>query len=688
MDVQNSATKNGATPAGSTRGSAALSSRTSVRRRLVVGCTAAAVGVGSVLSAQAATPPAAPHDITVFPQRDFVSIAGYDEFADRAATVTVRRNGTTTSTAQGVIVAGDPSLEVNHPGGVCWTGVTPDIKPGDQVSLAIAGRAEVDTTTTLSAEVTSFRKVGTDQLVVDGTTGPDVNTAQMEQRIVAPALVNTDVGRRDLRAPGKDGPYSSTLTLGAGTFRATYTFLADADTSAAEVTQMRDLAAAGQMRALSWQADNVAADAREGMTISEFGEIGGPGFGGCPNGPQNSPPNAPATVTATPGDSSIDVSWSGATTIPDGAAVTGYLVSAISPTGVRTTLPRTAVDVRSATISGLVNGTAYTVEVRASSLPGPGEAGTAGPVTPTATPPAADTTAPTVSGSPTGAGVAVSANVVASFDEAVTGVNATSFTLSSASGAVAASVSPAGNARVFTLDPANALLPGTTYTARVAGSVQDLAGNPLAAATWSFTTAAAPVDTAAPNTSITAGPTAFTRNTTASLSFTSTEAGSTFECALDAGAFAACTSPRSVTVATDGSHTFRVRATDAARNTDATPATRSWTLDRANPVVGAPTWNVSSFRPLAPGTATVRTSTNEVAANVTVQIRRSGSATVVRTLTRTNVAAGPVSFAWNGRTGAGVVVPAGTYTAQVTVRDRAGNLTSPTARPSVRVVRP
>src|SRR5436190_2927446 len=82
-----------------------------------------------------------------------------------------------------------------------------------------------------------------------------------------------------------------------------------------------------------------------------------------------------------------------------------------------------------------------------------------------------------------------------------------------------------------------------------------------------------PADTTSPNTTISAAPAALTNSNSASLAFTATEAGTTFESRLDGAAFAAATSPQALAALAEGSHTFEVRARDAAGNVDATPAT-------------------------------------------------------------------------------------------------------------------
>src|SRR5437773_6506805 len=92
-----------------------------------------------------------------------------------------------------------------------------------------------------------------------------------------------------------------------------------------------------------------------------------------------------------------------------------------------------------------------------------------------------------------------------------------------------------------------------------------------------------PSDTTPPDTTITAAPPARSNSSTASFSFTATEAGSSFACQLDSGAFTPCVSPRGYSGLADGSHSFQVRATDAAGNTDPTPASYAWTVDTTTP---------------------------------------------------------------------------------------------------------
>jgi uncharacterized repeat protein (TIGR03803 family) len=96
-------------------------------------------------------------------------------------------------------------------------------------------------------------------------------------------------------------------------------------------------------------------------------------------------------------------------------------------------------------------------------------------------------------------------------------------------------------------------------------------------------------DTTPPDTAITEQPPAVTASTSASFTFVATEPDSTFECRLDGGDFSPCTAPKVYTLLADGSHTFDVRATDPAGNTDPTPASFTWvveTVDTTPPDTG------------------------------------------------------------------------------------------------------
>ena len=101
----------------------------------------------------------------------------------------------------------------------------------------------------------------------------------------------------------------------------------------------------------------------------------------------------------------------------------------------------------------------------------------------------------------------------------------------------------------------------------------DRAGNLGAPTRFTWT-----IDTVPPDTSIDGGPASPTRDTTPTFTFGTTEAGSTFECSLDGGAWSACSSPFTTDVLAGGDHTFAVRATDPAGNTDPSPATATFTV--------------------------------------------------------------------------------------------------------------
>ena len=103
-------------------------------------------------------------------------------------------------------------------------------------------------------------------------------------------------------------------------------------------------------------------------------------------------------------------------------------------------------------------------------------------------------------------------------------------------------------------------------------------GNISAPTTYTWT-----VDTSPPPApSLTGTPPATDTSTSASFSFGDDETGVTFECQLDGAAFASCTSPAAYSGLADGSHTFAVRARDAAGN--ASSATSyTWSLQAPRP---------------------------------------------------------------------------------------------------------
>lgn len=384
------------------------------RRRLA----RAALGVGSAAGLAATTlvtvqpasaaVPTFPNNVVVFPDRDFVSVEGYADHAGETATLEVTRPGVgVMGSAKAVVSGTDVAFEVNHPGGVCWGAgtskdVTPDIRAGDVVSISFPDGSH-DETTTSSATVTQDMSLSGTTLTVRGSIGPDVVRSQMEQRIINPDLVDSPVAKRDIRAlpgplvPAARGGYSSGIDFPtATTFVATYEF---DDAATAQIAAAADL---GE-RAMSWQVEDADAN-RQGLTIAEYGEAGGPGMGGCPAGPgTQAAPAGTASVVRSADKTSALVKWTPVSPQPGADPVTGYSVEAVGTangSGQSATVgQRLGASAAQTTLTGLDPAEAYTFEVRSlagqkMSVPFAASGGTG----------TGDTTAPTLSLSPDAAG--------------------------------------------------------------------------------------------------------------------------------------------------------------------------------------------------------------------------------------------------------------------------------------------
>jgi len=118
-----------------------------------------------------------------------------------------------------------------------------------------------------------------------------------------------------------------------------------------------------------------------------------------------------------------------------------------------------------------------------------------------------------------------------------------------------------GNDEIYTMTST-----GSSQTRRTTDVASDVAP------TWQ-------ADGVAPQTTITGGPSGATNSATPQFTFTSSEAGSSFDCSVDGASFAACSSPHQTAELEDGDHTVRVRAIDPAGNVDGTPAERAFTVD-------------------------------------------------------------------------------------------------------------
>jgi hypothetical protein len=213
-------------------------------------------------AAVANDPPAAGHNVTAYPARDFVSGEGYvkrdaagNPVLDAAGnqigqTVIVEvfragAGGAFSIVGQGKATADSTGLvEVNHAGPGCWGTAafanTPDIRPGDVVRITPTDTDVPDQTTVSNVYVGSPIQTAADTVVVKGTAadaaGKPLPLDQLEGRIISNGAEFRLNGRKQLLAP-TDGTLAYDAA-GSTAFTASYKGLIAADVTRALAGEM------------------------------------------------------------------------------------------------------------------------------------------------------------------------------------------------------------------------------------------------------------------------------------------------------------------------------------------------------------------------------------------------------------------------------------------------------------------
>jgi Abnormal spindle-like microcephaly-assoc'd, ASPM-SPD-2-Hydin len=297
---------------------------------------AAAALLALALPTLASATVAPPHNLLTFPQRDFVSASGYDVTHTYTVEVLHPTSLTPVGTVTGVNPVEDPAtpglglIEVNHPGGACWVGTTPDIRAGDTLRIKDETTGAADTS--LVRNVTAQRPVQTaaGTVQVHGTAqdaaGNPLPIAELEQRMVAPRDAFLANGRRTLRATsaaGSDGtlaydPVGPSNPNGTN-WTATYSGLVAADVTRALNAESR----------IMW-IDPAVPTTESTIYENGAGAIAGPAAP-CtapleklppPPGSENVPPSTPTGLAATvTNGNTVALTWTAST---DNVGVTNY----------------------------------------------------------------------------------------------------------------------------------------------------------------------------------------------------------------------------------------------------------------------------------------------------------------------------------------------------------------------------
>jgi hypothetical protein len=275
--------------------------------------------------------PNAPDNIVCFPERDFCSFDGFLAYTGKPLTVEIVRNGDITGSAVATVSGTDVAFEINHPGALCWGDgtslkVTPDLLKGDEVFVK-SGAMIIAKSIIQDGYIIDSNVENGNQLVINGYIGSSTVSMNTEVRIVNPPLKNTLVGSNKIVAVfgpdvASDG-YTSSLSVSGTTFKAIFTF---SDLNALELVSD----GSGQM-ILMWQYTDAAGN-RQGLTISERGEVGGPWSALCPPSAHfaNCVPPTGLTIAET------FVKWEPVINLPGTPVITGYFVNVMKQNTVPT----------------------------------------------------------------------------------------------------------------------------------------------------------------------------------------------------------------------------------------------------------------------------------------------------------------------------------------------------------------
>jgi hypothetical protein len=161
-----------------------------------------------------------------------------------------------------------------------------------------------------------------------------------------------------------------------------------------------------------------------------------------------------------------------------------------------------------------------------------------------------------------------------------------------------------------------------------------------------------------PPPSITGGPADPTNQTSATFTFTDTQAGVTFQCSLDNAAYAGCTSPRTYTGLAAGNRDFKVKA---LQGTAASGATNfKWTIDLTPPA--APTFTSTPASPSSSSSATFDFTNAKAGVTYLCSLDGSGFAACPDPVTYTGLTDGSRTFEAEAKDPAGNVGPSATFT--------------------------